>query len=83
MRSSGAFATLPFGERFSFTTGAAGQVTGYVTAGARYVREPVPRGIDRRRQPQAGYAGAERRAGVDRRMRSEMGSEQFTANARH
>jgi CubicO group peptidase (beta-lactamase class C family) len=84
MRSSGAFATLPFGERFTFTIGGNGEVTGYVTAGARYVREPVPRGIDRRKQPQADYAGAERRAGVDRRMGSRrMGSEQFTANARH
>jgi hypothetical protein len=83
MRQGGAFSTLPFGERFAFTIGAGGEVAGYVTSGARYVREPVPRGIDRRRQPQADYAGAERRAGVDRRMGSEMGSEQFTANARH
>jgi CubicO group peptidase (beta-lactamase class C family) len=79
MRSSGAFATLPFGERFTFTTDGGGRVTGYFISGARYVREPVPRGIDRRTQPQANYAGIERRAGVDRRM----GSEQFTANARH
>ena len=71
MRSSGAFATLPFGERFTFITGAGGAVTGYVTSGARYVREPVPRGIDRRRQPQAGYTGIERRAGGDRRAQQQ------------
>jgi CubicO group peptidase (beta-lactamase class C family) len=73
MRPSGAFATLPFGERFSFITNGAGEVTGYVTAGARYVRSPdsAPLGIpepralnaamDRRRQPQAPYTGIERR----------------------
>ena len=74
MRSSGAFATLPFGERFTFTTETGGAVTGYVTSGARYFRQPAstPLGIpqphplytamDRRRQPQAPYAGDERRA---------------------
>jgi D-alanyl-D-alanine carboxypeptidase len=80
MRSSGAFATLPFGERFTFSTDAGGGVTGYVTSGARYVRQPVstPLGIpqpraleaamDRRRQPQAPYTGVERRSnGTDRR----------------
>jgi D-alanyl-D-alanine carboxypeptidase len=71
MRPSGAFATLPFGERFTFNTSASGEVTGYVTAGARYVREPAQRqarsSSDRRMQPQADYAGAERRAGGDRR----------------
>ena len=80
MRSSGAFATLPFGERFMFTTAEGGAVTGYVTSGARYVRQPdsAPLGIpqpraleaamDRRRQPQGPYAGEERRAsGSDRR----------------
>jgi CubicO group peptidase (beta-lactamase class C family) len=73
MRPSGAFATLPFGERFSFIMGAGGEVIGYVTSGARYVREPdrarplAPRsGIDRRRQ-QADYTGIERRAGGERR----------------
>ena len=44
MRPGGAFATLPFGERFTFSTGAAGQVTGYVTSGARFFREQ-PRAI--------------------------------------
>jgi hypothetical protein len=80
MRSSGAFATLPFGERFTFSTDAGGEVTGYVTSGARYIREPAstPLGIpqprvleaamDRRRHPRAAYAGEERRAdGSDRR----------------
>jgi hypothetical protein len=80
MRSSGAFATLPFGERFAFSTGALGEITGYVTSGARYVRQPAstPLGVpqprpldaamDRRRQPQAPYTGVERRtSGTDRR----------------
>ncbi|HEX9193568.1 MAG TPA: serine hydrolase domain-containing protein [Burkholderiales bacterium] len=79
LRSSGAFATLPFGERFTFSTNAGGEVTGYVTSGARYLRQPAsaPLGIqqpraqpqalytatDRRRQPQVPYIGVERRAG--------------------
>ena len=79
MRSSGAFATLPFGERFTFSTNAGGEVTGYVTSGARYVREPasalpgIPRpralnaAMDRRRQPQAPYTGEERRSGGEDR----------------
>jgi CubicO group peptidase (beta-lactamase class C family) len=71
MRSSGAFATFPFGERFTFSTSAGGEITGYVTAGARYVREPAQRqarsSSDRRKQPQADYTGAERRTGGDRR----------------
>lgn len=83
MRSSGAFATLPFGERFTFSTSTSGEVTGYVTSGARYAREPAlaplgiqqPRaqphalrsGMDRRKQPQALYTGIERRAGGERR----------------
>jgi hypothetical protein len=80
MRSSGAFQTLAFGERFTFSTGAGGEVTGYVTSGTRYVRQPdsTPLGLpqplplqaamDRRRQPQAPYTGIERRlSGSDRR----------------
>jgi CubicO group peptidase (beta-lactamase class C family) len=80
MRSSGAFATLPFGERFTFSTNEAGEITGYSTSGARYLRQPssTPLGLpqplplqaamDRRRQPQAPYAGVERRvSGIDRR----------------
>jgi len=80
MRSSGAFATLPFGERFTFSTNEAGQIAGYVTNGARYVREaasaplgvPQPRvlqaAMDRRRPSQEPYTGVERRAGgPDRR----------------
>jgi D-alanyl-D-alanine carboxypeptidase len=80
MRSSGAFGTLAYGERFTFSTGDGGEVTGYVTSGARYLRQPAstPLGIpqprpleaamDRRRQPQAPYTGEERRAsGTDRR----------------
>jgi CubicO group peptidase (beta-lactamase class C family) len=78
MRQGGAFSTLPFGERFAFTIGAGGEVAGYVTSGARYVREPqstqprAPRsGIDRRRQPQADFTGIERRAGGDRRSQQQ------------
>jgi CubicO group peptidase (beta-lactamase class C family) len=76
MRSGGAFSTLPFGERFAFTTDVAGKVTGYVTSGARYFREQpllaiersyIRSGIDRRQSPQAPYGGVERRAGADRR----------------
>jgi CubicO group peptidase (beta-lactamase class C family) len=80
MRSSGAFATLPFGERFTFSTNEAGEVIGYVTSGARYVRQaasaplglpqplPLQAAMDRRRQPQAPYTGVERRvSGTDRR----------------
>jgi D-alanyl-D-alanine carboxypeptidase len=78
MRSSGAFGTLAYGERFTFSTGDGGAVTGYVTSGTRYLRQPAstPLGIpqprplqaamDRRRQPQAPYAGTERRT-TDRR----------------
>ena len=64
VRSSGAFATLPFGEHFTFSTGASGEVTGYVTSGARYVRKPpliYTGGIERRKQPHALYTGTERR----------------------
>jgi CubicO group peptidase (beta-lactamase class C family) len=74
MRSSGAFATLPFGESLTFIIGASGEVAGYVTSGARYFREPASAqaraarsGIERRKQPQADYTGLERRAGGDRR----------------
>jgi CubicO group peptidase (beta-lactamase class C family) len=83
VRSSGAFATLPFGERLAFSTSASGEVTGYeVASGARFVRKPTlyisverreqPRGphvsVERRKQPQVRYIGDERRAGgADRR----------------
>jgi CubicO group peptidase (beta-lactamase class C family) len=77
VRSSGAFATLPFGEHFTFSTGASGEVTGYVTSGARFVRKPTlyiseerrkqPQAphisVERRKQPQVRYIGDERRAG--------------------
>ena len=85
MRSGGAFATLPFGERFTFHTDAAGQIAGYVTPGARFFREqpalairpPRPAGtrsgIDRRQLPQAPYRGIERRSGgADRRGPSQQ-----------
>jgi len=63
MRSSSAFATLPFGERFTFSTSASGEVTGYVTSGARYVRKPTLTytGTERRKQPQSLYTASERR----------------------
>lgn len=80
MRSSGAFQTLAFGERFTFSMGDGGEVTGYVTSGTRYFRQPAstPIGLpqplplqaamDRRRYPQAPYTGVERRvSGSDRR----------------
>jgi D-alanyl-D-alanine carboxypeptidase len=77
MRPGGAFSTLPFGERFTFTTDVAGEVAGYVTSGARYFRERPPlaiggsytrSGIERRQLPQMPYDGIERRAsGGDRR----------------
>jgi len=73
MRQSGAFATLAFGERLTFTTGAGGEVTGYVVSGARFVREPAVAPLDilqARALPQALYSGIERRKlyiGVDRR----------------
>jgi CubicO group peptidase (beta-lactamase class C family) len=79
VRSSGAFATLPFGERLTFGTSAGGEVTGYeVASGARFVRKPtlVYTGVERRKRPQAPsirverrkepqvrYIGVERRAG--------------------
>src|SRR6266581_2732131 len=73
MRQSSAFATLAFGERLRFTTGAGGEVTGYVVSGARFVREPAVAPLDilqARALPQALYSGIERRKlhiGVDRR----------------
>jgi D-alanyl-D-alanine carboxypeptidase len=83
MRPGGAFATLPFGERLTFSTNESGEVVGYEAAsGARFFRKPTlyvsverrqqPQGgpyvkVDRRRQPQAPYSGVERRAGGDRR----------------
>src|SRR6266852_4189929 len=73
MRPSGAFATLAFGERLTFTTSASGGVTGYVVSGARFVREPDLVRLDilqPRTLPQALYSGMERRKlyiGVDRR----------------
>src|SRR6266568_1961438 len=75
MRQSSAFATLAFGERLRFTTGAGGEVTGYVVSGARFVREPAVAPLDilqPRALPQALYSGIERRKlyiGVDRRKR--------------
>jgi len=77
VRSSGAFATLPFGERLSFGTGPGGEVTGYeVASGARFVRKPTLYvSVERRRQPQAPYVSVERRkppqvryVGVERRV---------------
>src|SRR5258706_9270837 len=77
VRSSGAFATLPFGERLSFGTGPGGEVTGYeVASGARFVRKPtLYASVERRRQPQAPYVSVERRkppqvryVGVERRV---------------
>src|SRR6266849_5612921 len=77
MRSSSAFATLPFGERFTFSTGAGGEVTGYeVASGARFVRKPTLYvSVERRKQPQAPYVNVERRkppqvryVGVERRV---------------
>jgi CubicO group peptidase (beta-lactamase class C family) len=73
MRAGGGFATLAFGERLTFSVDPAGEVTGYDAAsGARFVRPPQQMriryaGVDRRRQPQAPYAGVERRGGGDRR----------------
>jgi D-alanyl-D-alanine carboxypeptidase len=83
MRSGGAFATLPVGERLTFSTGAGGEVTGYVASGARFVRKPTltyigierrkqAQGpdvrVERRKQPQVRYIGVERRvSGGDRR----------------
>src|SRR6266536_2749795 len=73
MRRSSAFATLAFGERLRFTTGAGGEVAGYVVSGARFVREPAVAPLDilqPRALPQALYSGIERRKlyiGVDRR----------------
>ena len=73
MRPSGAFATLAFGERLTFTTSASGEVTGYVVPGARFVRGPDLVRLDilqPRTLPQALYSGTERRKlyiGVDRR----------------
>jgi D-alanyl-D-alanine carboxypeptidase len=80
MRSSGAFATLPFGERLTFSVDAGGEVTGYAATGARYARQsdaelpgvpllrPIQAALDRRRQPQQPYTGVERRSGgPDRR----------------
>src|SRR5258706_61147 len=73
MRQGGAFATLPFGERFTFTIGADGEATGYVGSGARYLREerraPPAARVDRRKQPQAPYSRVERRT-RDRRTGS-------------
>jgi hypothetical protein len=78
VRSSGAFATLPFGERLTFSTSASGEVAGYdVASGARFVRKPTlyisverrkqPQAphisVERRKQPQVRYIGVERRAG--------------------
>ncbi|HZR69248.1 MAG TPA: serine hydrolase domain-containing protein [Burkholderiales bacterium] len=81
MRSSGAFATLHFGERLEFTVAPGGEVTGYdMGSSARFVREPAliqtlysgadRRGTrtDRRRYPPPPYAGVERRSGIDRRL---------------
>jgi len=77
VRSSGAFATLPFGERLSFGTGPGGEVTGYeVASGARFVRKPTLYvSVERRKQPQAPYVNVERRkppqvryVGVERRV---------------
>jgi hypothetical protein len=63
MRSSSAFAMLPSGERVTFSTSAGGEITGYVTSGARYVRKPTLTytGAERRKQPQALYTSSERR----------------------
>src|SRR6266446_1175412 len=78
MRQGGAFATLAFGERLTFSTSASGEVTGYdVAPGVRFVRKPAlyisverrqrPQGpyirVERRKQPQVRYIGDERRAG--------------------
>ncbi|HEY7674909.1 MAG TPA: serine hydrolase domain-containing protein [Burkholderiales bacterium] len=39
VRSSGAFSTLPFGERLTFSTSASGEITGYdIASSARFVR---------------------------------------------
>jgi hypothetical protein len=65
MRSSGAFATLSFGERLTFSTSANGEVTGYdMGTSARFVRVPAsaPLGIQQpRAQPQALYLASDRR----------------------
>jgi len=63
LRSSSAFATLPFGERFEFGTSDSGEVTGFVSSGARYIRKPTLTysGTERRKQPQTLYTGTERR----------------------
>jgi hypothetical protein len=86
MRPSDAFGTHPVGERFTFSTGAGGEVTGYLASGARFVRKPTlyisveRRGqpqtpdisVERRKQPQVRYIGVERRAGgEDRRSRQQ------------
>src|SRR5713101_2985433 len=77
MRPSGAFGTHPVGEHFTFSTGADGEVTGYVASGARFVRKPTlyisverrrqpqtpDTSVERRKQPQVRYIGVERRAG--------------------
>jgi len=71
----------PVGERFTFNTGAGGEVTGYSVSGARFVRKPTlyisveRRGqpqtpdisVERRKQPQVRYIGVERRAGGEDR----------------
>jgi len=81
MRSSGAFATSPFGESLTFTTSENGEVIGYDAAsGARFIRKPTLYiGVERRNQPegpyvrvdrrksQAPYGGIERRSGGGRR----------------
>jgi CubicO group peptidase (beta-lactamase class C family) len=77
VRSSGAFATLPFGERLAFSTSAGGEVAGYeVASGARFVRKPTLSytGTERRKQTQAPFIRVERRKqiqaayiGVERR----------------
>ncbi len=81
MRPSGAFGTHPVGEHFTFSTGAGGEVTGYVASGARFVRKPTlyisverrrqpqtpDTSVERRKQPQVRYIGTERRAGGEDR----------------
>lgn len=56
LRSGNALATLPFGERLTFTTGPGGEVTGYLTCGARFIRERAlaAPGIQSAQAPQVG-----------------------------
>src|SRR5258708_20503851 len=61
MRPSGAFGTHPVGEHFTFSTGAGGEVTGYLASGPRFVRKPTFYiSVERRRQPQTPDISVER-----------------------